>query len=161
MLRFDHRVGACKSSRIVFVPAMWLLKFSSMLKIRHYLHHQRVPTHPSAQRTLTTRTKKWSVLLLQKLVTPRGRYNSYTPEERAQIGKYTLENGNTRVARHFSKVQSPNSKSPICSREWFAKFSARQSFPLYGILSLNNCINYARNLVSSKHFCIVPFGGGV
>ena len=36
--------------------------------------------------------------------TPRGKYNSYSPEERAQIGKYALENGNTRAARHFSKV---------------------------------------------------------
>ena len=40
----------------------------------------------------------------KKIATPRGKYNSYTPEERAQIGKYALENGNTRAARHFSKV---------------------------------------------------------
>ena len=31
-------------------------------------------------------------------------YNSYTPEERAEIGKYVLENGNTLAARHFYKV---------------------------------------------------------
>ena len=40
----------------------------------------------------------------EKVVTRRGKYNSYTPEERAQIGKYALENGNSRAARHFSKV---------------------------------------------------------
>ena len=28
----------------------------------------------------------------------------YTREERALMGKYSLENGNTRAARHFSKV---------------------------------------------------------
>lgn len=40
----------------------------------------------------------------EKVVTLRRKYNSYTPEERAQIGKYVLENGNSRAARHFSKV---------------------------------------------------------
>ena len=33
----------------------------------------------------------------------RSRYNSYTPEERAKIGKYASENGATRAARHFSQ----------------------------------------------------------
>ena len=31
----------------------------------------------------------------EKVGTPRGKYNTYTPEERAQIGKYALVNGNT------------------------------------------------------------------
>ncbi len=35
---------------------------------------------------------------------PRGQYNSYTPEERAQIGKYATENGNIGAAKHFSKA---------------------------------------------------------
>lgn len=34
----------------------------------------------------------------------RGRYNSYTPEERAVIGKYAAENGPTRAARHYTKT---------------------------------------------------------
>ena len=33
-----------------------------------------------------------------------GRYNKYTPEERASIGKYAAENGSTKAARHFSKL---------------------------------------------------------
>ena len=40
----------------------------------------------------------------EKVVTIRGKYNSCTTEERAQIGKNALENGNSRAARHFSKV---------------------------------------------------------
>ena len=32
----------------------------------------------------------------------RGKYNRYTPEERAAIGKYAAENGPTRVAKYFS-----------------------------------------------------------
>ena len=32
------------------------------------------------------------------------KYNTYTPEQRAEIGKYAAENGNTSAARHFSKV---------------------------------------------------------
>ena len=40
----------------------------------------------------------------KKAVTPRGKYNSYTPEERAKIGKYAAENGSTRAARYFSEL---------------------------------------------------------
>lgn len=40
----------------------------------------------------------------KKAVTPRGKYNSYTPEERAKIGKYAAENGATRAARYFSEL---------------------------------------------------------
>ena len=36
--------------------------------------------------------------------TTRGKYNEYTPEERAQIGKYSTENGPTRAARHFFEL---------------------------------------------------------
>ena len=32
----------------------------------------------------------------------RGKYNCYSPEERASIGKYAAENGATRAAKHFS-----------------------------------------------------------
>ena len=31
----------------------------------------------------------------------RGKYTVYTPEQRASIGKYALENGNERARRHF------------------------------------------------------------
>ena len=30
----------------------------------------------------------------------RGKYNSYSPEQRARIGKYAAENGATRAAKH-------------------------------------------------------------
>lgn len=33
-----------------------------------------------------------------------GRYNSYTAEQRASIGKYAAENGPTKAARRFSKL---------------------------------------------------------
>ena len=78
---------------------------SSRMKIRHYPRHLRVPTHPSAERTSTTQTKKWSTLLLRRTQARKWQHlNSYTLEERAQIGKYSLEDGNTRATRHFSKV---------------------------------------------------------
>ena len=38
---------------------------------------------------------------------PRGKYTFYTPENRAKIGKYALENGNERARRHFL-LQFPN-----------------------------------------------------
>ena len=34
----------------------------------------------------------------------RGKYVRYTPEERASIGKYALENGNERARRHFQSL---------------------------------------------------------
>ena len=37
----------------------------------------------------------------------RGNYNHYSPELRAQIGKYASENGNLRALNHF-KAQLPN-----------------------------------------------------
>lgn len=34
----------------------------------------------------------------------RGKYNSYTPEQRAKIGKYAAENGPSRAAKHYTAV---------------------------------------------------------
>ena len=34
----------------------------------------------------------------------RGKYNKYTPEERAAIGKYTAENGPGKACKHFTKA---------------------------------------------------------
>ena len=39
-----------------------------------------------------------------KAVTPRGKYNTYTPEERARVGKYAAENGASKAASYFSKL---------------------------------------------------------
>ena len=87
------------------------------------------------------------------------KYNTYTPEQRAEIGKYAAENGNTSAARHFSKVllafllddltralrtctrtctlsmllYSPNLYSPITFSDQFAKFNARQNNHVYGM----------------------------
>ena len=34
----------------------------------------------------------------------RTKYNDYTPEQRAEIGRYVAENGPTRAAKYFSRV---------------------------------------------------------
>ena len=34
----------------------------------------------------------------------RGKYNSYTPQQRAQVGKYTAENGPANAAAHFTRT---------------------------------------------------------
>ena len=34
----------------------------------------------------------------------RGKYNSYTPRQRAQIGQYAAENGPAKAAVHFSSL---------------------------------------------------------
>ena len=34
----------------------------------------------------------------------RGKYNSYTPQQRAKIGKYAAENGPTKAAKHFTTI---------------------------------------------------------
>ena len=38
----------------------------------------------------------------QKRSATRGTYTSYTPKERAKIGRYATENGPARASRHFS-----------------------------------------------------------
>lgn len=43
----------------------------------------------------------------------RGKYGRYTPEQRASIGKYALENGNERARRHFVSVFPDLSESTI------------------------------------------------
>jgi len=35
---------------------------------------------------------------------PRGKYNSYTDEQRAEIGKYAFGNGAITAARHYSNA---------------------------------------------------------
>ena len=37
-------------------------------------------------------------------VLSREKYNAYTPEQRAQVGKYAAENGPARATRHFSTL---------------------------------------------------------
>ena len=34
----------------------------------------------------------------------RGKYNRYSPEDRAKIGTYAVENGASIAARHYSKI---------------------------------------------------------
>ena len=38
--------------------------------------------------------------------TVRGKYNSYTPEQRAEIGKYAVENGATNAAKRYTTTCS-------------------------------------------------------
>lgn len=38
----------------------------------------------------------------------RGKCNSYSPEQRAKIGKYVAENGLTQAARHFTAIWGIN-----------------------------------------------------
>ena len=45
----------------------------------------------------------------------RGKYN-YTPEQRAQIGKYAAENGPTRAAKHFSQLWKRKVPEPTARR---------------------------------------------
>ncbi len=42
--------------------------------------------------------------LKEKVTAKRGKYNHYTPEERARIGKYCAENGPTYASTHFSAL---------------------------------------------------------
>ena len=52
------------------------------------------------------------------------RYNDYTPEERASIGKYAAENGIVSAVRHFSRVGSkrvPESTARRLKTEYLRK----------------------------------------
>ena len=57
---------------------------------------------------------------------PRGKYNSYTDEQRAELGKYSLDNGPTTAAKHYSKVWGVNINESTCRRlkvEYFDKLN--------------------------------------
>ena len=95
------------------------------------------------------------------------KYNTYTPKQRAEVGKYAAENGNTSAARHFSKVlqgvwinrkktmctrtrtctlsmllYSPNLYSPITFSDQCAKFNGRQNNHVYGNLRIFHIHTY-------------------
>ncbi len=81
----------------------------------------------------------------------RGKYNDYTAEERAQIGKYAAEHGPAKAVRHCSKLLGVYS-SPVILRSHIgrqikirqflknskncksAKYNSRQIFQLHGII---------------------------
>ena len=47
----------------------------------------------------------------------RTKYNDYTPEQRAEIGRYAAENGPTRAATHFSRVLNTTFLITVCGGE--------------------------------------------
>ena len=60
----------------------------------------------------------------------RGKYSSYTAEERARIGGYAAENDPTRVARHFSKIWDrtvPETTARRLKQEYLARQQGIQS----------------------------------
>ena len=57
-------------------------------------------------------------------VSTREKYNGYSPEQRAQIGKYAAENGATRASRHFStrwNMDIPESSVRRMKSEYLSK----------------------------------------
>ena len=55
----------------------------------------------------------------QKITPSRTKYASYTPQERALIGKYAAENGPTRAARHISNVLKKAVPQPTARRNTY------------------------------------------
>jgi len=45
-----------------------------------------------------------------------GKYNRYSPQQRAAIGKYAAENGPTQAARHFSDKLKMNILEPMAKK---------------------------------------------
>ena len=66
---------------------------------------------PTSVPSLSSRELEVTDAFVEKAITAttapstasHGRYNQYTPEERAAIGKYAAENGPTRAAKYFSE----------------------------------------------------------
>ena len=65
-----------------------------------------------------------------------GKYNVYSPEVRANIGKYAVENGVMNAARHFSKeLESPIRESTVRNFKK-AYMKAREKTPTRRLLEL-------------------------
>ena len=80
------------------------------LKMALYRHSTReCLTYPTKVPSLSdkqVKTTNTEVKRAQEDTSGRGKYNKYTPEERAQIGKFAAEHGPAKAVRHFSKLLS-------------------------------------------------------
>jgi len=55
-----------------------------------------------------------AVATVLEAASKRGKYNSYTFEQKAAIGKYAFENGATAAVKHYSKAWDMNvSNQPL------------------------------------------------
>ena len=66
--------------------------------------YQRVPD--ILRKSPFTKKTNAEVKRAQEDTSGRGKYNEYTPEEKAQIGKFAAEQGPAKAVRHFSKLLS-------------------------------------------------------
>ena len=79
-----------------------------------FKYFSRVPTLPAKVPSLSEkeleRTNADVKQVLEGDNKGRGKYNEYTSEVRAQIGKYAAEHGPAKAVRHFSKLSSPRTQ---------------------------------------------------
>ena len=88
----------------------------------------------------------------------RGKYNSYTLEQRARIGKYATKNGATCAAKHFtaawgisiSEFMARRLKSEYLMKRFPSEKTSRMKIPLPGNLLLLKCWKLRRE---AGHCC--------
>ena len=80
---------------------MVLLKF---FKLKDKLHDSTEASILSKTEVETANKQVSNALQSVAEKISRGNYNSYTPQQRAKIGKYTTENGPTKAAKHFTTI---------------------------------------------------------
>ena len=69
-----------------------------------YFSRETSTTSPSSSLTIKEKEVVREFVRKAEEKQGRGKYNEYTPEERAAIGKYTAENGPGKACKHFTKA---------------------------------------------------------
>ena len=77
--------------------------------LKYFKEKPKPLTHTSQTGYLTLKERKKVDEFVKQAVPTQesrkcGKYNCYTPEQRASIGKYAAETGPTKAARHFTKI---------------------------------------------------------
>ncbi len=69
-----------------------------------------------SRKEVETANERVKQVLGDAKLAPRGKYNDYSAEERAQIGKCAADNDPTKVARHFSQLlERTSSTRTLCA----------------------------------------------
>ena len=125
LYRIAGNIGGGKTLAVCWCRTKFINIKSVKLKIRYkphaivamlkYFKKVRVTKLPDENNCILLSAKELKEIN-KNISGNRGKYNSYTCEQRAQIGKYAVENGPTKAPRHFSKLLGIDVPEPTARR---------------------------------------------
>ena len=119
--------------------------------------YQRAPDYPTKVPSLSDKQVEKTNVEVKRAqeedTSGRGKYNEYTPEERAQIGKFAAEHGPAKAVRHFSKLSSRKVQLSIhSSASIFPLRHVDRTFKLGGAFGLRiRCVTITYDIIARKN----------